>query len=172
MLLPKLFAAGTVLLDIAIVLAVSAWLLDYAGLKKFDPAWMKKIGSYRLEIIFLLALGGSLGSIILEYVTGWQPCMLCWYQRIFLYPQVFLAGTALLLERQDVTDYLVPLNLVGGAVAVYHYMIQMIENLSFGCSGLVDCSNVYATHFGYVTIPVMSLTVFAALLLVSVTPDG
>ncbi|MFB6204438.1 MAG: disulfide bond formation protein B [Candidatus Nanohaloarchaea archaeon] len=168
MLLARVFAAATVVADLLIVSVLFIWLLDLAG-RRVD---LERMYRYRLELLFLVSLGGSLGSLLLEYTAGWQPCMLCWYQRIFLYPQVLLTGTALLLEKEDVTDYLVPLNLVGGTVAVYHYLIQMIEKLSFGCSGLVECSSTYTFQFGYVTVPMMSLTVFAALLLLSLNLDG
>lgn len=118
------------------------------------------------ELALLVTLVASSGSLYMSNVLGWTPCRLCWFQRILIYPMVFLLGVALFLEKDDVEDYLVPLAMIGIPVSTYHYIIQRVEQFhSAGCSVLaVSCSTEYTFYFGYITIPMMALTALTAVL--------
>lgn len=37
----------------------------------------------------------TLGALFLSEVMGVAPCVLCWYQRIFMFPLVFVLATGL-----------------------------------------------------------------------------
>lgn len=44
---------------------------------------------------FLIVASASLGSLFYSEIIGFEPCKLCWYQRVFMYPQVIIFGIAL-----------------------------------------------------------------------------
>lgn len=111
-----------------------------------------------------IALIGTIGSLFLSEVMLYPPCALCWYQRIALYPLVFVIGTGLILNDRRVTTYALPLALVGVAVAVYHNLLYygfITEELA-PCSEGIPCNAVQLELLGFVTIPLVSLASFIA----------
>jgi len=166
------FAIGTVLTEIGIV---SYLLLVLAG-KKMDLPYEEKFSRFQevikqkyREIGFFFALIATSGSLYLSNVLAWEPCRLCWFQRIFMYPLVLIFGISLILDKENVADYTLPLSLVGLTIAVYHYMIQFLPALqSTGCSiTSVSCEATYTFYFGHISIPVMAAAAFGAIALVS-----
>jgi len=120
-----------------------------------------------LVLAFIVALIATLGSLFYSEFAGYTPCKLCWFQRIFMYPQVFLLGTALIRKAKNIFYYSVPLAVVGAIIAAYHYIIQIIEYASScGIEG-VACTVKYTFHFGYITIPMMALTAFGLIIIFS-----
>lgn len=130
-------------------------------------AWGADISARVASASLPLALAvvcASIGlSLFYSDVAGFFPCLLCWWQRVALYPQVVLLAVALATRDQGVRKYCGALSLVGMALALYHSYLQ------FGGSPLVPCdisiTSVACTHryfleFGYVTIPTMALTAF------------
>ena len=120
--------------------------------------------------IAIMALIGSLGF---SEGFNYEPCKLCWIQRIFHYPQIVLFILAFKLKDPKVWIYSVWLSIIGGAVAVYQVLIQFSPRLAASsiCNinpSTVSCSDILTQSFGYITIPVMSLTVFGALILLFV----
>ncbi|MEG0381222.1 MAG: disulfide bond formation protein B, partial [Kurthia sp.] len=41
-----------------------------------------------LLMIWVVALMATLGSLYFSEIRGYEPCELCWYQRIIMYPIV------------------------------------------------------------------------------------
>jgi disulfide bond formation protein DsbB len=121
--------------------------------------------NYR-EISFVVALTATAGSLYMSNVLGWTPCNLCWFQRILMYPLVFLTGTSLVLDKEDVADYVLPLAMTGFGIAAYHAVVQRFEQFqSAGCSvTAVSCSTTYTFWYGYITISVLAATAFAAVI--------
>ncbi len=114
-----------------------------------------------LIFAFVIALIASLGSLFYSEILKFAPCDLCWYQRAFVYPLVFLLGTAWLRKFKNVFYYIVPLTVVGSLISIYHYVIQM-TSLSEFCkiSNGVSCVTEYFTTFGYINMQMMALTAF------------
>jgi len=116
---------------------------------------------------FLVSGLAMAGSLTYSDVIGYAPCVLCWFQRILMYPQVILLGVA--LYRRDVLMRLYGLILsTGGAVvAFWHYLGQ----LGFGtlpCSAVgysVSCAERFVMQYGYITIPLMAFSAFALIAL-------
>jgi disulfide bond formation protein DsbB len=119
---------------------------------------------YRIPFAFLVSVLATGGSLFFSEVAGYEPCKLCWFQRIFMYPQVFLLGIALLRRKEDIAIYLLPLNLIGAAIASYNYYIQVAASQAAVCVAGVSCTIRYVFQFGYVTIPMMALTAFLLIL--------
>ncbi|PSH02052.1 MAG: disulfide bond formation protein B [Nanohaloarchaea archaeon QH_8_44_6] len=119
-----------------------------------------------VEVAFLIALVATSGSLYFSNILEWAPCHLCWLQRIFMYPLVVLLGVGLVFQKDDVADYVIPMSLFGTAIATYHYPVQLKVISSPGCSEFAtSCSMTYTNMFGYITVPMMSLTAFVAILI-------
>lgn len=118
------------------------------------------------EAALLVALTATSGSLYMSNFLGWEPCRLCWFQRIAIYPMVVLLAAALVLDKDDVADYVLPLAMIGIPISVYHYLVQRVDQFqSAGCSVLsVSCETTYTFYFGYMSIPMMALTALVALL--------
>ncbi len=122
------------------------------------------IHKYVLELLFAGIMSAVIGSLVYSNIVGFPPCDLCWYQRIFLYPQAIIVFIAMRRGDKTIIDYLVPLSILGAIVALYQSLIQWGISLgpaTIGCVSLGgECAKVYVKTFSYITIPFMSLTVF------------
>ena len=131
--------------------------------------FLKKKG---LLIVFLISLFATLGSLIYSNVIGFTPCVLCIWQRIFLFPQVIILAISLKKKYFQIVDYLIPLTIIGGIVALYHVYISLgFNQLGIPCGanpGETSCLIEYVKEFGYITIPVMSLTAYIYLLVMQI----
>jgi len=126
------------------------------------------IGTHGLWFSFVVALVATLGSLFYSEVAGYEPCKLCWFQRIFMYPQVILFGVALWKRDRDISDYALALSGIGAIIAGYHYLLQRGITPELPCSAVgysVSCSQVFVMNFGYITIPLMAFTAFALIVM-------
>ena len=110
---------------------------------------------------FAVALVATAGSLFFSEVAGYQPCKLCWFQRIFMYPLVLILFIAMIKKTKEVVKYVIPMSLIGAFIASYHYYGQMIaSSLSCSADAAVSCTAKPFFHYGYITIPMMALTAF------------
>jgi disulfide bond formation protein DsbB len=118
---------------------------------------------------WLIALTATVGSLFYSEIAGYTPCKLCWWQRIFMYPLILLFALSLHKKDRSILPYALLLSIVGGVIAAYHYAMQrgFLPSLVCSISGAADCSREYVLQFDYVTIPLMSLTAFALIALLS-----
>ncbi len=123
----------------------------------------KFVHTHILNLLFVEALFALLGSLAYSQLIGFPPCELCWIQRIFIYPQVIIALVAMIKKDKNIIDYLLPMSVIGGLVALYQSFIQW--GLFAGLGGCVavggECAKVFVNAYGYITIPFMSFTIFA-----------
>lgn len=135
--------------------------------KKELSLTVKLLSHYRYQFSFVVSLVATLGSLFFSEVAKFQPCILCWYQRIFMYPQPVLLYLGILRKETVLKPYLTALNLVGLGIALYHYLLQIQPKLlTAPCvTGDVSCVRSYTFYFGYITIPLMAATAFALNLL-------
>jgi disulfide bond formation protein DsbB len=129
------------------------------------------IRSYGVVFAFAVSLVATGGSLFLSEVLGYIPCQLCWFQRICMYPLVLLLGRAALRDDRHIAGYALPLSMIGGLIAAYHYAEQKVPGLAdiAPCKAGIPCNTDYLDWFGVITIPLMALVAFiliTALLLV------
>lgn len=117
---------------------------------------------------FIIALAATLGSLFYSEIIGYPPCNLCWYQRILIYPQVLLFAIAIINKDLKVRNYIIALTILGLIITGYQYYIQSSEGSTCIVNSDVPCTEKYLLSFGYITIPMMSLTAFALLLIISI----
>jgi disulfide bond formation protein DsbB len=128
-----------------------AWLRERLSDQELHPiAWA-----------WLVALMAMLGSLYFSDVVGFIPCLLCWYQRIAMYPIVFVLGVGLLQRDPTAWRFALPLPLVGLVISLYHVAVQYQPSLEIvACVSGVSCSTRYVAVFGFVSIPVMAAAAF------------
>lgn len=125
------------------------------------------IGRRAVLFGFLAAFVAVVGSLSYSLIVGYEPCELCWWQRIFLFPQAVLFAVALYRRDGGIFSYTVPLSVLAGIIALYHTYIQLGGSKSIlPCTATGSaCAKVFVNDFGYVTIPTMALTVALYILL-------
>jgi disulfide bond formation protein DsbB len=120
-----------------------------------------------IKLGFLVALAATSGSLFFSEGAGFEPCRLCWFQRVFMYPQVVLLGLAWLKKDSKIVDYSLALAIIGALISLYHnyvyYTTQVAGFCGLGASG-ISCATRYFSEFGYITIPMMALTGFLSLI--------
>lgn len=126
------------------------------------------IGKYGVLFAFVIALMTTFGSLFFSEIAGFEPCKLCWFQRIFMYPQVILFAIALWKKDNAIFQYAVPMSFMGLIVAAYHYYIQINATASVICAAgaTESCAIRQFMNFGYITIPMMSLTAFLLIIFI------
>ena len=115
---------------------------------------------------WLIASVATLGSLFFSDVMGFAPCVLCWYQRIAVYPLVLIFGVGLISFDAGVVKYSLPLAIAGWCVALYHTLLYwgIISKSIQPCSEGVPCTEKYIELFGILSIPFMSLLAFTAII--------
>ncbi len=158
----------TLISDILIV-----FLVLYLGLRRLKPITpleklLDLLGEQGLYFAFIVALVATGGSLFFSEIANFTPCKLCWFQRIFMYPQALLGLVALLTQDRKVWKYLIPLSVIGGLISIYNYYIQLFPAAAATCgSDGLSCTQKLIWHYGYITIPVMALT--ASILIIVLT---
>lgn len=116
-----------------------------------------------VTIAFAQALLAVVGSLYFSEIEGYLPCDLCWWQRIAIYPQIFILGVALWKEDWKVYRYSIPLLAGGWLVALYHnilyYNVNFFNNNTLPTPCNVagpSCTERYLEYFGFVTIPLLA----------------
>ena len=112
-----------------------------------------------------IALIATLGSLYLSDILQYVPCVLCWYQRIALYPLIVLLPVSIFRKDYHIYSYVLPLVSIGGVFAFYHLLLQygiITENI-LPCQLGVSCSTRYIEWFGFITIPLLSFLTFVSI---------
>lgn len=121
-------------------------------------------------IAWAIALLATAGSLFFSEVSQFIPCRLCWFQRIGMYPLVAILLVAAL--RRDVRNgalYGLPPAVFGAIVAIYHIYIEYHpEAETAGCKIGAPCTTKWIDKLGYITIPVLALTAFTAIIVLLV----
>lgn len=124
-------------------------------------------GKNTIFLSFLVTLIATLGSLFFSEIAGFEPCRLCWFQRIFMYPQVILLAIGWIKKDYKIIGYLLILSLIGGMISLYHNYIYYWSQAAAFCSlteQRPSCAEKNTLGFGYITIPLMALTAFVALI--------
>ena len=110
-----------------------------------------------MGLAWMTAALSMAGSLYYSEVFGLIPCVLCWYQRIAMYPLVLVLGVALVVRDGRVWRYGLPLSVVGLVIAAYHVLIQFQPALDAGtCTAAAPCTARYVAVYGFISIPVMA----------------
>ncbi len=125
----------------------SQWLLLFA-------AWM-------------VALVSTLGALFSSEIMGLEPCLLCWYQRIAMFPLALMLAIALLPFDARVVRYALPLAIAGAGVAAYHCLLVwgVVPKDLVPCGQGPSCAEVKLEVLGFITLPLLSLVAFSLIVI-------
>lgn len=156
-------ALGTVVIQVMTAVFICVYLLRsrialFADISGSVTAW----GLWAAFALSFVTL------IVAEYykILGFEACPLCWWQEIFLYPQVILFGMAAWKKDSYIAEYSIALSVFGACVALYQHVLQMLPHGSLPCpaTGTVSCGTRILFEFGYVTYPLMAFALFCLLI--------
>lgn len=125
-----------------------------AALNKFLP-----------YLAWTVALVAMIGSLFFSEVMNLPPCVLCWYQRIALYPLVLIIAVGIISHDKRMKIYALPLCLTGLAISIYHNLLYygLIPESITPCQEGISCTSRQIEWFGFITIPLMALTAFVCI---------
>ncbi len=134
----------------------------------------QKSAAMNWNIIFfawLVSIFATLGSLFFSEVMEFPPCTFCWYQRILMYPLVFIFLVGLFPFDKNVFRYAMPIAVVGWLFALYHNLLQykIIPETMSPCAQGIPCSAKYISFFGFLTIPMLSFIAFSIIIVLLIT---
>jgi disulfide bond formation protein DsbB len=102
------------------------------------------------------------GSLYFSEIRQYEPCLLCWYQRILMYPFALILGIAVVKKDYKISFYTMIMSAVGGLISLYHYSLQKVPFMADNAvtCGRVPCTGQYINWLGFITIPFLALTAF------------
>lgn len=160
------FSFSTLLADLGLVLFIGLILLQRLSGKSY-AVWhlLKNVAKkYGLVFAFIIATAATIGSLFYSEIAGYNPCKLCWIQRIFIYPLVVLLWIALIKQfKKEIIYYSIALSLIGMPISAYHYYLQRWGGSATPCSTVgysESCAQNFFLNFGYITLPMMAMTAF------------
>ena len=125
---------------------------------------LQQYGAY---LALVPALAALLGSLYYSEVAGYIPRALCWYQRILMYPVTLIILIGLITRDELLPNYVLPFAVLGLALALYHYLIQLgILGHSPVCQAGIPCELRWVNYLGFISIPFMSLTAFTLITII------
>jgi disulfide bond formation protein DsbB len=121
-----------------------------------ESAWLP------LFTAWIVSLVATMGSLFFSEVMLLPPCVLCWYQRVCMYPLAVITTVGLVTRDRRAGHYAWPLTLAGLVVAAYHNLLyyHLIPDSITPCATGVSCTDVQIEWLGFITIPLLSLTAF------------
>ncbi|PLR77557.1 disulfide bond formation protein B [Bacillus sp. V3-13] len=109
------------------------------------------------------------GSLYFSEIRQYEPCVLCWYQRILMYPLTIILGIAVVKKDYKIALYSMVMSGVGACISLYHYSIQKIPFMTDSAvsCGRIPCTGQYINWLGFITIPFLALTAFTIIFVLS-----
>lgn len=84
-----------------------------------------------------------------------------------MYPLVIILAVGILRKDKKIYEYVLPMSVLGLLIAGYHVLLQkgFLPEAIAPCTLGASCLTKYTGYFGFITIPVMSLTAFSIITL-------
>lgn len=125
----------------------------------------RAVGPNAYAMAWFVAFLATAGSLYFSEVAGFEPCRLCWYQRIAMYPLVIVLAIAAARRERAGTYYAAAIALIGAVVALYHVTLEWFPTLDSGaCSATTPCTLIWFRMFGFISLPTLALSAFALIL--------
>lgn len=132
------------------------------------PSLRPLVARFGPTVAALVAVGATSGSLYFSEIANFNPCEMCWVQRIFMYPLALILPIAAVRRDRHAIPYAMILALVGLGVSIYHTQLQLLPNQSTSCDLTNPCSSKWIEALGFATIPMMAGLSFV-LILVTLT---
>ncbi len=118
-----------------------------------------------LMCAWLVSIMATGSAVFIDEVMGMTPCVLCWYQRIAMFPLVLVLGTGLFASDARSARYALPLAGVGWGIAAYHLLVfwGLVSEGLVPCGKGSSCADADVQVAGVVPIPLLSLAAFTGI---------
>ncbi len=126
-------------------------------------SWVKR---NLLLLAWLQSIAAMLGSLYYSEIKHYTPCVLCWYQRIFMYPLVLILAVAYARKDHFVSKYVLPLASFGWLISLFHNLLyyKIIPEAAAPCQQGVSCTTRFVGYLGFITIPFMAFVAFSVII--------
>lgn len=116
-----------------------------------------------LFLCWVIAIVSTLGSLFFSEIMKFPPCVLCWYQRIAMYPLSILLLVGAFQNIRASLAFCSPIVFIGWFIALYHNLLhyKIVPETASPCMEGVSCATVYINWFGFITIPMLSFIAFS-----------
>ncbi len=130
------------------------------GMSNETAAWMMIFGAW------LVASVSTLGALFFGEIMQLPTCILCWYQRIFMFPLALILPIGMFPFDRKVVRYALPLATLGWLLAAFHVLLiaGVVPEGMKPCTQGVPCSEKVIEWFGFVTIPLLALLAFSTII--------
>lgn len=100
-------------------------------------------------LAFAIALTALLGSLYAQHI-GIEPCVLCWWQRIFMYPLVIIIPLSMWRTERELSTFVLPFGILGGLTALYHTLLYYgkVSEAFAPCNINVPCTQILPSFLG------------------------
>ncbi len=117
-------------------------------------------------LAWIVALGATLGSLYFSEVANFNPCRLCWFQRIAMYPLSVVLLVGAVRKDPHVRWYAAPLAGIGLAISSWHSLIEWRPSLDNGACEFQgpSCTFIWFREFG-LSLANMALIGFLTILI-------
>ena len=107
----------------------------------------------------------TLGSLFFSEIMDVPVCVMCWYQRIAMYPLVLILAIGLFPFDANVIRYAGPLAIVGWLIALYQLLLiaGVVPEKAQPCVEAIPCTETHISLLGFLNIPTLSLLTFSVL---------
>lgn len=119
-----------------------------------------------LYLALIQAIVAFLGSMFFSDVMHLKPCVLCWYQRIAMFPLFITLIISILKKIKEAWLLVITPALIGWIISIYHVLLyyKIIPDDLAPCATGVSCTTRYFEIFGFITIPFLSFAAFSIII--------
>lgn len=131
---------------------------------------MKFIRENIPQLTLLIAAISMIGSLYFSEILKLPPCVLCWYQRICMYPLVAIISIGIWKKDKNISYFILPLAIIGLIISGYHNLLYygIIPESITPCTQGISCTTKQIEIFGFITIPLLSFISFLLITILTV----
>ena len=130
---------------------------------------MKFFKENAMPMVLVISIFATIGSLLFSDIIKLPPCVLCWYQRICMYPLVIISLIGLWKKDKNLPLFILPLSIFGLAISIYHNLLyyKLIPESIAPCTMGISCTTKQIELLGFITIPLMSLITFSLITVIT-----
>ncbi len=127
---------------------------------------MKLVKENSHYLALAVAIAATCGSLYFSEILKFPPCVLCWYQRIFMYPQVGIIVLGIYFKDRYFYRYSLLFASIGIIISLYHNLLyyKILPESVAPCTFGISCTTKFIEWGGFITIPFLSGLAFAIII--------
>jgi disulfide bond formation protein DsbB len=120
-----------------------------------------------LYLAWVICCLTTLGSLYLSELKHLEPCSLCWYQRLSLFPLVILLAVALYKNFLKIFPYVIAFPVMGLLFSGFHIAMQEIPGFHpiKVCSTNLSCASKQSIGLGPISAPMLAFLTFLVIMI-------